>query len=534
MATLIWLLGVTGLATMVLGSVIRYRRICSRAADVDTSTNELLQHCKQLLEMRQRVRLLETSRIASPIVVGFWRPTLLLPRNFTCQVSRKQLRLVLLHELTHVKRQDIAANWLISAVQIAHWFNPLVWYALKVMRRDMEQACDASVLRHLSAREHIEYGDTLIKLSDLAPQQTLLVQNASVIESRSQLQSRIRTITQYQPHRTASTVLGAALIAVLGAIGLTQAANAPPSPQIGPVAQAAPVPAPAPAATPRPADSPQVKAPPAAPRATPAAAEKAEASPQLESVTFPIKYNKAEQVVSFIRSAPGSGLLSFHGSIGFDDRANTILVQDSPDNVSTIRQLISTLDVPIQQIYGEVYVVVADSALLQEIKAAMSEGGPSSPVTVLGPGQDILEALERAQRAGRAEIISAPRMVIANRSQASVQQGMDLPPLDGDPSGPPKLLQFTMKLTPEFSPNQTLVLAIDTTLESKVTPVNTSVPSIDSSQVTTRIVLDTGAAVLLDMTSQVRKTPPDTDAGSARRFVAFVIPRLLRDPTGSR
>jgi bla regulator protein BlaR1 len=539
LATLAWLLGVAGFAGLVLYSVIRYRRVCAEAAEVDAATDELFQHCKQLLNIRQRVRLLETSRIASPIVVGNWRPTLLLPRDFPAQVSSEQLRLVLLHELAHVKRHDILVNWLISTVQIAHWFNPLAWYALRLMRHDMEQACDATVLRHLSSREQIAYGDTLIKLSDFTPRRPLLAQNASVIESRAQLQSRIHMIAQFQSRRAASSVLGAALIALLGVVAVTQAADAPP-PQapVQPQAQPASQPQsqsqpqtsvqPVPQSRPQPSSQPKAQAQPqpAKPAATSESKRTVNAA-GLETASFQLSHANAKDLVAYIESAPGVGLLSDRASIGVGEASNTVFVRDTEGNVATIRQLIARLDVPVNQLMVEVYFVLMDTDLVRELTEAAAPDGRWAPTTVLGTGQAIRATLEAAQQAHRAEVVSAPRLLVSNRAQVSVEQGA------AD-------MKLKLKLTPTIQPDQRLMLDFDATIDKKgmalnprvLDPVlNTPVPSIDTTQMVMQLLLESGATALVDVRAGSLKPGEGAVAGAERRLIAFVTPKVLRDPT---
>ena len=80
------------------------------------------------------------------------------------QLSDQELRLVVRDELVHVQRLDVLQNWLLILLQALHWFNPLVWLALRRMRSDRELVCDAVVLRHLDPTEQREYGATLIKM----------------------------------------------------------------------------------------------------------------------------------------------------------------------------------------------------------------------------------------------------------------------------------------------------------------------------------------------------------------------------------
>lgn len=94
----------------------------------------------------QRVRVLESPRCASPMTWGWLRPVILLPAEARhWPVDR--LRIVLLHELQHIRRADFATQWLAHFACALYWWNPLIWLAARQMQREREKACDDSVLR---------------------------------------------------------------------------------------------------------------------------------------------------------------------------------------------------------------------------------------------------------------------------------------------------------------------------------------------------------------------------------------------------
>jgi bla regulator protein BlaR1 len=84
--------------------------------------------------------------------MGFIRPRLVFPEGLLDTLSTSQLRHILLHELSHLKRLDIVIGWAMAAVEVLHWFNPLVWVAARQMHRDRELACDADVLSAMDQR----------------------------------------------------------------------------------------------------------------------------------------------------------------------------------------------------------------------------------------------------------------------------------------------------------------------------------------------------------------------------------------------
>lgn len=99
----------------------------------------------RLIEWRGRIGTLPAMH--APAVVGAWRPRLVLPRDFAKQFDAPERRLVLLHERVHMRRRDGAANLLMAALTVLQWFNPLLHWAGRALRRDQESACDAIVIQ---------------------------------------------------------------------------------------------------------------------------------------------------------------------------------------------------------------------------------------------------------------------------------------------------------------------------------------------------------------------------------------------------
>ena len=96
-------------------------------------------------KLPERIRLLENREVSIPFTCGLFRPVILLPTEVESWSSHRR-RLVLLHELSHIKRND----WLIQIMGqlacAAYWFNPLTWIATRRLHAEQEQACDERVV----------------------------------------------------------------------------------------------------------------------------------------------------------------------------------------------------------------------------------------------------------------------------------------------------------------------------------------------------------------------------------------------------
>ncbi len=93
------------------------------------------------------------------MLAGLLRPALLLPQGDT---TGEELGFSLLHELTHFRRRDIWLKTLALWVNALHWFNPLMWYMVRLVERDTELACDEDALRRLPPEDYAAYGQTIL------------------------------------------------------------------------------------------------------------------------------------------------------------------------------------------------------------------------------------------------------------------------------------------------------------------------------------------------------------------------------------
>ena len=170
------------------------------------------------------VSVIENKEVGSPTLFGFVRPRLLLPAGITKSFSLEELRHVFLHDLSHIKRHDILIGWLMTLLQVLHWFNPLVWIASHRMRVDRELACDALALSHTSQGEQQRYGETIIKLLENFGKSAWAPSLAGAIENKNQMKERIRMIAKFR-----KTNRGSGLVIVLfAALGLATLTDAQP------------------------------------------------------------------------------------------------------------------------------------------------------------------------------------------------------------------------------------------------------------------------------------------------------------------
>lgn len=219
-----WLIGGAALALATTGSNWQFDRRLRRASQpADDKITQLARESASELGIRRSFSVLETGLVDSPALFGLLHPRLLLPAGLASGLSYQELRLILLHELAHLRRGDLYHHGLLSVLQVVHWFNPLLWFAFGRMRDDREIAADALVLSGERARLKTSYGHMLLKLIEESPVSTPAVQLVGILENPRQLRQRLERIRRATPNGNGWSRPGLAVICLLGVLFLTRA-----------------------------------------------------------------------------------------------------------------------------------------------------------------------------------------------------------------------------------------------------------------------------------------------------------------------
>jgi type IV pilus assembly protein PilQ len=275
-----------------------------------------------------------------------------------------------------------------------------------------------------------------------------------------------------------------------------------------------------------------------------------------------IKYAKAEELARLVRVEGGFGLLSERGRIAVDARTNTLLVQDTADQIESIVQTLSRLDVAVRQVQIEARIVIARDTASQELgidwglsgrgavkgifdrndklyfggqggndasTGVANRGGlsidmgsavnPSSALSFGYLAGDILLDLElRAlESEGKSETISQPRVITANQRTAVIKQGTEIPYQEAASSGATstsfKEAVLSLEVTPQITPDNRIIMDLVINNDTVADQSFDGAPAIDTNQIETQVLVDDGATVVLGgilTTEQVRslfKTP---------------------------
>jgi beta-lactamase regulating signal transducer with metallopeptidase domain len=167
-----------------------------------------LDNARDALALDRDVRLLRSGRISVPVLWGFFKPILLLPADVVTWPAER-LRVVLLHELAHLKRFDgislIATRLAVSIF----WYHPLAWSLERAGRSECERACDDLVLA--GGTKPSEYADHLLAIARSMPTFDPFRSVTLAMSRKSQLEGRLLSILQPQVARRMFTGRGVAV-----------------------------------------------------------------------------------------------------------------------------------------------------------------------------------------------------------------------------------------------------------------------------------------------------------------------------------
>lgn len=166
-------------------------------------------------------RLYRNPLAATPMMIGVFHPAIILPDR---EYTDKQLRAVLLHELTHLRRKDVSVKWLSVLVTALHWFNPIVWLVRREIDRACELSCDEAVIRNLDTDGKQNYGETLLYVAaDSKTPHAVL--STTMCEEKKALKERLSAIMKSKKHTRLAIIVSAVLLVVVGGIAIALGAG---------------------------------------------------------------------------------------------------------------------------------------------------------------------------------------------------------------------------------------------------------------------------------------------------------------------
>ena len=209
----IWLIGcISVIGYFSYGYYKLSRKIKESEEVIEGEVLARLQGIKVKAHIHTKVRLVKGTY---PMIFGCFKPTICIPT----EAPIEEVEMMLYHELLHLKYRDNKVTYLQILALSVHWFNPLVWWAMKLMKADMEIACDERVIRLGISKK--QYAKALLN-AVLAPRKELcLVQ--SMGENQKHMKERIMQITLFKKHKISLSIIGGALLVAIILLCLTNA-----------------------------------------------------------------------------------------------------------------------------------------------------------------------------------------------------------------------------------------------------------------------------------------------------------------------
>jgi type IV pilus assembly protein PilQ len=314
----------------------------------------------------------------------------------------------------------------------------------------------------------------------------------------------------------------------------------------------------------------------------------------LRTQGFQINYAKAEELKKQIADNSGSGeastrFLSGRGSAIAEPRTNQLFVTDTPSKLEEITNLLKKLDVPVRQVLIEARIVEArdtfgrslgvkfgggyeragrgsvgsgydkfgtsNSAPFVNLPAGLSTGGSAGTLalSIFNSGLTRFLSLELSamEAEGVGKVISSPRLLTADQTQAVIEQGTEYPYTQTAPNGATtvafKKAVLKLEVKPQITPEGNIILDLDLNKDSRGETTLQGV-AIDTKHIKTQVLVENGGTVVIggifemEETNQVNKVPvlgdipvmgnlfkSRTRESTKREMLVFITPRMVTD-----
>ena len=300
----------------------------------------------------------------------------------------------------------------------------------------------------------------------------------------------------------------------------------------------------------------------------------------LRTETFQLNYIKAEAFKKILTD-PQQKLLSKRGSAVWDERTNQMFIQDTPSKLDEVRKIIAKVDVPVRQVMIEGRVVEASDKFSRSLGVNMSFNNPQLAAGPLGgPGGAGISAagvtapvagvgtvtamlfnaantrvlnlqLQALDSDSKGKIISSPRVVTADKTEALIETGTEVPYLQYSSSGAAniafKLATLSLKVKPQITPDDNVILDVKINKDS-VGQLFAGVPSIDTNKVSTQVLVENGGTVVIGGVYTQTQTNADTKVpwlgdipvlgflfrntskiDNKNELLIFITPKIMKD-----
>ena len=217
-----WLGGAALMQTRGLVLLVRARRLVTRETSAPPAEwVPRFERLRDAVGVRRAVRLLRSTRVGGPMVVGWLRPAVLVPAEVFAGLTRGQLEAVLAHELAHVRRHDFLVNLMQGVAEALLFFHPVVWWLSGRVREEREFCCDDLAVR--AGGDRVAFARGLAALEFLSAGAEVA---PAVAAHGGPLMKRIERLFHSDPTPSPRSVSAGVPLVVLGVlVGLVPAAG---------------------------------------------------------------------------------------------------------------------------------------------------------------------------------------------------------------------------------------------------------------------------------------------------------------------
>lgn len=180
--------------------------------------NDFVEQWQKTHSAKRPVLVRQSDKVSAPLSYGLWKSVILMPKK-TDWNDIGQLEYILLHEYVHICHHDSAVKLISAFTLCVHWFNPLVWVMYFLLQRDIELACDESVVRRFGEQSKSIYANMLIDMEARKSGLMPLCNNFS----KNAIEERIMAIMKMKKTSVMAVLLSAALIVGVAAAFATSA-----------------------------------------------------------------------------------------------------------------------------------------------------------------------------------------------------------------------------------------------------------------------------------------------------------------------
>ncbi len=203
----IWIAGtIVFAAVFIMAYIVCYKRFCISLP----VKNQMAEEWLKLHKSARNISIRQSYLAKSPLSYGILHPVILMPET-TDWENTEHIQYILEHEFIHIKRFDAVTKLLLITAVSLHWFNPFVWVMYILLNRDIELACDETVIKHFGGKSKKNYAMLLISMEEEKNTTIPLGSNFN----RNATEERITAIMKIKKTSRVTYIMAVLLVAVI-------------------------------------------------------------------------------------------------------------------------------------------------------------------------------------------------------------------------------------------------------------------------------------------------------------------------------